>query len=175
MATQGSPSPVFEVRRARWFTLFQLALALGLLAVTLANLNHQLAARDALTPAILFVALAVFYAWSAWRQFVDRTPQLVVSADGLWLVPAAPKPIPWPRIWHLAKGQQIIGGPRLEGQLDPAIVVGLKFGQRYMGDHIVRLRGQNNGFCVHIMGLDRSLDDIYAAIRRYWPPDTGPA
>ncbi len=161
----------FEARRSHYFSLIYLALAALLAAVAVSNLWTQLETREALAPAALFAAITLIFVWQAIEQMRDRRPQIAVGRDGLLLATASPEPIPWRQIWRLDRGRRLFGGPRFEMELAPEAATRLKFGFRFMGDHVTRLRGSPNGVIVFTMGLDRRLDDIDAAIRRYWPPD----
>ena len=161
----------FEARRSLYFSLIYVVLAAALAAAAASNLWTQLDTREALAPASLFAVITLFFVWQAFEQMRDRRPQISVGRDGLLLAAASPEPIPWRQIWRLDRGRRLFGGPRLEMELAPEAARRLKFGFRFMGDYVTRLRGSPNGVIVFTMGLDRRLDDIHAAIRRYWPPD----
>lgn len=165
-------SPVeLEARRSFYFSLIYVVLAAGLAAAAASNLWHQLETREALTPAALFAVVTLFFVWQAVEQMRDRRPQIAVGRDGLLLAAASPLPIPWRHIWRIDRGRQLFGGPRFELELAPEVATRLKFGFRFMGDNVTRLRGNPNGVTVFTMGLDRRIDDIHAAIRRHWPPN----
>ncbi|HEX6980625.1 MAG TPA: hypothetical protein VF342_15150 [Alphaproteobacteria bacterium] len=167
-------NPVFIVRRARWYTTANLALGLGFLGFTAASLVHQIRAGEAWILPLSFVVFAAFYCWQVWVQFRHRKPLIEISAAGLGLPGASPAPIPWSRIWRIEPGRGLPGlsGGRINFQVDADTFIGLRLGQRFMGDVVVRNRRLPNSFSVITQGLEERTDAIYAAIKRYWPPDT---
>ncbi|HJS32980.1 MAG TPA: hypothetical protein VJ924_13375 [Alphaproteobacteria bacterium] len=168
---RATPPNEFEVRRSLYFSLIYVALAVALAAAAASNLWIQLATREALTPAALFAVVTLFFVWQAVEQMRDRRPQIAIGRDGLLLAAASSDFIPWRQIRRIERGRRLFGGPRFEIELAPEAAGRLKFGFRFMGDHVTRLPGNPNGVTVFTMGLDRPLDDIHAAVRRHWPPD----
>lgn len=161
-------------RRALWLTGLNFLFALGLLALTLVNLYWQWSRGESLVTGALFAFVAAYYAAQTFTQLRDRRPQLVVSASGLHLPSAAADPIAWTSVLHLRAKKRLI--PTMGGQLDLQVdldtFLRLKFGQRFMGDFIIKGRGLPNTFMVLTQGLDQNAADIEAAIKRHWPPDT---
>jgi len=170
-------NPVFIVRRALWYTITNLALGVAFLGFTTASLVHQIRAGEAWVIPASFVAFAAFYCWQVWGQFRQRTPLVEISAAGLSLPGVTPAPIPWSRIWLVEPGRGLpgISGGRIHFQVDADTFVGLRLGQRFMGDVVVRNRRLPNSFSLITQGLEERTDAIYAAIKRYWPPDTDDA
>jgi hypothetical protein len=172
--TQAPPrGAVFVVRRSLWSILMNLLLGALLAALTFSNIVHQFRTGGSWAVAIMFGIIAVFFLWQAIDQLRDRSPLLEIGPDGLKLRTASPQPIPWPRIWHAQAGAGVLGlgGGRVDFQVDTEIFSGLKFGQRYMGDVVVKKRNVPNTFSVLTPQLDESAAAIYAALKRYWPPD----
>jgi hypothetical protein len=171
--TQSPSGTVFVVRRSLWSILMNLVLGLGLAGLTVANVVYQLRTGGSWTVAGMFAFIAVFFLWQAIDQLRDRSPLVEIGPSGLRLRLASPDPIPWSRIWHAhaTRGPLNFGGGRLDFQVDPAVFLRLKFGQRFMGDIVVKKRGQPNTFSVIAQPLEESADAIFAALKRYWPPD----
>jgi hypothetical protein len=160
-------------RRTLWLTAVNLFFALALFALTLANLYWQWSRGESLVTGSLFAFVAGYYALMTFNQLRDRQPQLVISAAGLGLPAASAGPIPWARITHLRVKRRLIPtlGGQLDVQVDPETFLRLKFGQRFLGDFILKGRGIPNTFRVLTQGLDQGTADIESAIKRYWPPN----
>jgi hypothetical protein len=165
--------PVFTARRALWATLLNVTLGLLLSALTIANLVHQLRADQSWGVAALFVVLALFFLWQGWEQVRDRAPVVEIGPDGLRLPGASADIVPWPRLRQVLAGRGLpgLGGGRVDFTVDPEIFVRLKLGQRFMGDVVVKARGRPNTFSVITPQLEENVDSIYAAVKRYWPPE----
>lgn len=166
--------PGLEARRARWLSGANLILALGLFALTIANLWWQWNRGENLLTGALFAFVATFYAGQMFVQFRDRRPQLVIGPAGLGLPAAAPNPIAWSRIRQIHIKRRFL--PTLGGQIDievdPETFQTLRLGQRIMGDFVVKRRGFGIAFSVLTQGLDQSTAQIEAALKRHWPPDS---
>ena len=174
--TQGDAgTAVFTARRARWAALLNMALGLMLAALTAANLNHQVRTGGAWGVAVLLVILALFFFWQGWTQFRDRSPVIEIGPDGLRLPTASAQPIRWSRIWQARAGSGLpaFGGGRVDFTVDAETFGRMKLGQRFMGDLVVKKRSQANTFSVTTPQLDESAAAIFAAVRRYWPPEGG--
>ncbi len=161
----------FVVYRSRLHSLINLVLGVFLAALALTNFWDQLESRGAFLPSLLIVAIAGVYLWHTYQMVCDRGPQVVIDATGLRLATASPDPIPWSYIWRLEAGRRLFGGPRVEAEVAPEVVARLKLGQRFLGDNVVRLKARRNGLAIYTVGYDRTADQIFAAARRYWPPD----
>jgi hypothetical protein len=160
------------VRRAVWLTALNLVFSLGLFGLTLANLYWQWSRGESLVTGGLFAFVAGYYAMMSFNQLRDRQPQIVISASGLGLPSAAADPIPWSRILHLRVRKSLIPtlGGRIDLQVDPEIFLKLKFGQRFLGDAVLKGRGIPNTFAVRTQGMDRGTAEIETALKRHWPP-----
>jgi hypothetical protein len=160
-------------RRALWLSAVTFIFAAGLFLLTLANLWWQWSRSESLTTGLLFAFVAGYYAATTFLQVRDRKPQLVISAAGIGLPTAAADTIPWSRIQDLRVTRRVI--PTLGGQLnffvDVETFARIKFGQRFMGDFVLKRRGFPNAFIVLTQGLDHGVADIEAAIKRHQPPD----
>ena len=123
----------------------------------------------------MFVILALFFLWQGWTQFRDRSPIVEIGPAGLRLPSASSEPIAWPRIWHAQAGRGLpgFGGGRVDFMVDAETFARLKLGQRFMGELIVKKRSVPNAFSVITPQLDESANAIFAAVKRYWPPDRG--
>lgn len=170
MSAQG---PTLAVRRAGWFTALNLAFGAMLVVITIINLVDQLQAGSGWALAAMFAAIAGFFCWQAWTQFYDRAPVVEIGPAGLGLPSAAEEPIPWSRILHAHAGAGLAGlsGGRIDFQVDTETYAKLRFGQRFMGDVVVRRRGIPNAFSIMTQGLDTKNAAIFAAMSRYWPPE----
>jgi hypothetical protein len=161
------------VRRARFHIALQFALALLLAGFACYyGWSQYLAEEGSTVGTLLIVGLLVTYAVQVGRQCLDRTPIVIVGPAGLTLPPASPDPIAWPRVRHLGASRSLalVGGGRLDLQVDPEIYVRLKLGQRFLGDPIVKMARAPYGVSVIAQGLDHSAAAIFAAIHRHWPP-----
>jgi hypothetical protein len=160
-------------RRALWLSVINFIFAAGLFLLTLANLWWQWSRSERLTTGLLFAFVAAYYSVQTFIQMRDREPQLVVSSAGLGLPAASADPIPWSQIGHLRVTQRLI--PTLGGRIDvhvaPEVFLRLKFGQRWLGDFVLKRRAIPNTFMVVTQGLDRRAADIEAVIKRHWPPE----
>jgi hypothetical protein len=171
MSTHGGP--VFAVRRALWATLLNMLMGLLLAAITVLNLVRQFREGDSLAGAAVFAVLAPFFLWQAWTQLRNRVPLVEVAPEGLRLPSASTDALPWSSIRHVrrAHGPFGIGGGRVDFTIDPMVFDRLKFGQRFMGDVVIKRRGLPHTFSVITPQLDENADAIYAAIQRYWAPE----
>ena len=50
----------------------------------------------------------------------------------------------------------------------------LTLGQRFLGDSVVKRRGVTAGITIVAGNLDHGAPEIFAAIRRHWPPPHRP-
>ena len=164
---------VFVVRRSIWSILMNLVLGLLLAGLTISNIVHQFSTGGSWAVAIMFGVIAVYFLWHSVDQLRDRSPLIEIGPEGLRLRSASPQPIPWARIWHAQAGTRVLGfgRGRVDFQVDPEIFVALKLGQSYMGDVVVKKRSMPNTFSVLTPQLDESAPAIFAALKRYWPPD----
>ncbi len=172
--TQPPPAgAVFVVRRSIWSILMNVLLGLLLAALTFGNIVHQVRTGGSWAVAIMFGIIAVYFLWHSIEQLRDRSPLVEIGPEGLRLRGASAQPIPWPRIWHAQAGAGVLGlgGGRVDFQVDAEIFAGLKLGQRYMGDVVVKKRSMPNTFSVLTPQLDENAGAIFAALKRYWPPD----
>lgn len=175
MSMASARPPVLTGRRATWFTLINLCLALVLLAGAVANAVNILQTDGSWIMALVVLGLVGFFTWQAWTQFRDRSPVVEVAPDGLRVPAASDAPIAWSNIAIVAPAEGIaaLGGRRIDVQVDAQTFSRLRLGQRFMGDFVVRRRGLPNTFSILTQGLDVGPAALHAAIRRYWPPDTG--
>jgi hypothetical protein len=164
----------YVVRRSLWLAGANFLLAVFLCVLTLINLYTQWKAGESLATSALFVLLTGYFVTTTFYQLYRRPPQLIIGPGGLGLPTATQEPIAWPRIQQLSVKRRFL--PGLGGQLDIAVDLEtfsrLRFGTRFFGDFVVKGRGLPSSFTVLAQGLDRSLTDIEAAIKRHWPPDT---
>jgi hypothetical protein len=170
--TQGtSDGAVFTARRSLWAIILNLVLGLLLTALTIANLVHQVKTGGSWAVSVMFAIIALFFLWQAWAQLRDRSPVIEVGPAGLRLPLASAEAIPWSRIRHvhLARGIPGLGGGRVDFMVDIETFARLKFGQRFMGDIVVKKRGAPNAFSLITPQLEESASAIFAAIQRYWP------
>lgn len=173
--TQPAAGPVFTARRALWATILNMALGALLVALTIANLVHQIRADGSWGVSGIFMVLALFFLWQGWTQFRDRSPIVEIGPAGLLLRSASNEPIAWSRIWHAqaGRGLPLLSGGRVDFMVDAETFARLKLGQRFMGEIIVKKRSVPNAFSVITPQLDESANAIFAAVKRYWPPDRG--
>ncbi len=173
MTPPRSDGPVFMVRRSMWSILLNLLLGALLAAVTFANVVHQFRTGGSWAVAIMFGIIAAYFFWHGVEQLRDRSPLIEIGPSGLTLRPASAQPIPWQRIWNAQAGSGLFGfgGGRVDFQVDAETFNTLKFGQRFMGDVVVKKRTAPNSFSVLTPQLDESAGAIFAALKRYWPPD----
>ena len=172
--TQLSPDdPVFVARRSMWSILMNLVLGVLLAALTFGNVVHQIRTGGSWTVAVLFGFIAAYFLWHGVEQLRNRSPLVEIGPDGLRLRPASVQPIPWSRIWNAqaSSGPLGFGSGRVDIQVDAETFNALKFGQRFMGDLVVKKRSAPNTFSVLTPQLDESPAAIFAALKRYWPPD----
>jgi len=170
-ARERAASVDLVARRARWFVLCNLVMALALLALGLANVVYQFQTGGPAWVGALLVALVAAYAWQTVRQLVDQQPIVAVRADGLLLPTAAVEPIAWSRIQSVALGG-VITHNQIDIALDSALLAQLTLGQRFLGDSVVKRRGVTPGISIVTGNLDHRAPAILAAIRRHWPPHT---
>jgi len=157
------------VRRARWFLACNLAMALGLLALGIANVGYQYQTGGPAWVGALLVAMVAAYGWQVTRQLIDHPPVVAVRADGLLLPTAAPEPIPWPRIQGIGLGGFITHN-QVDIAVDHALLAQLSLGQRFLGDSVIKRRGIAPGISIIAGNLDQGAPAILAAMRRHWPP-----
>jgi hypothetical protein len=161
-------------RRAHWYLVCNVVMALAMLAVALLNIGYQLRNGGPAWVAVVLAAMVAFYAWQAMRQLVDRQPVVVVRADGLLLPTASPAPIAWAQIRDVSVGG-FLARNQIEIALDGAFAGALTLGQRALGDSVVKRRGVTPGFAIRASNLDQRAAAIVAAILRHWPPARTPA
>lgn len=164
---------VFIARRSVWSILTNIVLGALLTAITFANIVHQVRSDGSWTAALMFGFIAAYFLWTGIDQLRDRSPLVEISPDGLRLRSATAHPIPWSRIWRVeAAGRPLgFGGGRVDFQVDIETFSTLKLGQRFMGDVVVKKRSAPNSFSVLTPQLDENAAAIFAAVKRYWPPD----
>ena len=174
MNPDNAGGPVFTARRALWAAVLNMALGALLSALTIANLVHQIRIDGGWGIGGMFVILALFFLWQGWSQFRDRSPIVEIGPDGLRLPSTSSEPIAWSRIWHAQAGRGLpgFGGGRVDFMVDAETFARLKLGQRFMGEIVVKKRSVPNAFSVITPQLDESANAIFAAVKRYWPPDT---
>lgn len=172
-----SDGAVFAARRALWAILLNLLMGLLLAGFTVVNVVRQLREGGSPVTAGIFAIVAVFFLWQVWTQLRDRAPQVEVGPDGLRLPGAAPEAVPWTRVRHVAaaRGLPGLGGGRIDVTVDAELFEQMKFGQRFMGDIVVKRRSMPNTLSIITPQLDENADAIYAAVKRYWPPPVGPS
>jgi hypothetical protein len=168
----GSAGATLVVRRARWFVTTHLALACILLALGVAVALQAFRAGENLMIALAFLALIGVFWWQAVSQYRDRAPILVVRDDGLLIPSASPRPIPWNAIGRVGVGRWIFAH-RIELQVGIEILAGVKLGQRYMGDFVVKGRGFVPTVTILTRGLDQNGKAIAEAINRAWLSGAG--
>lgn len=161
-------TPAFEVRRSRAHGVIFFCGALGLFAFSLAFTWTTYQNGGSVFGALFLTALMGFYAAQSGHQLLDRRPLLIVGADGLGLAGATAAPLPWSRIWRLQAVRGLTGA-RIDIVLDAETFLGVKLGNRWMGDHVVKARHLINGFSILTAGFEHSGPEIEQAIRRYWP------
>jgi hypothetical protein len=122
---------------------------------------------------VFFGIIIAFYLWQQVEQFRDRTPQLTVAPEGLYLPAAIDQPIPWRKIWHAQTSHMLLGGGQVAMRVDPEIFLQMRFGQRFLGANVVKGRGGLGNIAIVAQGYDTGADKIMAAIRGYWPPADG--
>lgn len=172
--TRPSPNgPVFAARRSIWSILMNIVLGALLAALTFVNIVHEIRTGGSWAVAIMFGIIAAYFLWHGVEQLRDRAPLIEIGPDGLRLRPASAQPIPWSCIWNAqaSSGPLGVGAGRVDFQVDTETFNTLKLGQRFMGDVIVKKRSAPNTFSVLTPQLDESAGAIFAALRRYWPPD----
>jgi hypothetical protein len=163
-AREGSP---LVVRRARWFVTTHLVLACLLLVLATGVALHAYRQGENLMIALFFLALLGVFWWQAVTQYRDRAPIIVVRGDGLLIPSASPQPIPWNAIGRVGVGRWIFAH-QIELQVGVEILAGLKLGQRYMGDFVVKGRGFAPSVMILTRGLDHGGPAILAAIKNAW-------
>jgi hypothetical protein len=165
--------PVFAARRALWATLLNMLMGVLLAAVTVVNLVRQFREDGSPAAAAVFAVLALFFLWQAWTQLRNRVPLIEVAPEGLRLPTASSDALPWRCIRHVRRAHGLlgIGGGRVDFTVDPVVFDRLKFGQRFMGDVVVKRRGLPHTLSVITPQLDENADAIYAAVQRYWAPE----
>ena len=163
------PEPDLVARRARWFVVSNLVMAVALLALALANVGYQWQTGGPAWVGMLLVAMVALYAWQVARQLFDQQPIVAVCTDGLHLPTASAEPIAWSRIQDVTLGGAIAHN-QIEIALDNALVARLTLGQRFLGDSVVKRRGLAPGITILASNLDQRAPAIVTAIRRRWPP-----
>jgi hypothetical protein len=150
-----------------------LAVVLGALWYARANVG------DAETPwmgAALVAALLGVHVWQCLQRFLDPTPVVAIGPDGLALPQATDTPIPWHAITRVGATRSMIlmGGGRLDIEVDPDVFARIRLGKRMLGDPVVKMAGLPFGISVVAQGLDRRATDMIPAIEAYWPPRADP-
>lgn len=165
--------PVFTARRALWAVLLNLVMGALLAVLTITNIVRQLQEGGSLLASGFFAVLALFFLGNAWAQLRARMPLIEVGAAGLRLPGASDQPLPWTEIRHVAPARSLLGLParRIDFTVDPDAFARLKLGQRFMGDIIVKRAGMPNSFSVITPQLEENAAAIFAAVKRYWPPE----
>gem|GEM_PF-1677010 len=122
--------------------------------------------------ALMLLGIAAWYGVQTGQIFRDDAPKLVVERQGLSLPGVAEATIPWDKIGEVrvATGFRALGGGRIDIALDPEIFVGLKLGQRWMGDPIVKRGGLSPVISILAASLDANARTILDAVRQFWPP-----
>lgn len=167
--------PIFQtliVRRSKRMAGLNLIFASLVFGLAVAVNWYAWQEGQALTVPLMFLGLAVFWGVMMGQQFRDDTPKVVVGRDGLDMPGVSDGPIPWGKIEELALGMGLrsLGGGRLDIFVSSEVFVGLKLGNRWMGDIIVKRAGLRPGFTILGASLDTSTKAIVEAIRRHWPP-----
>jgi hypothetical protein len=163
--------PVFAARRALWAILLNLLMGLLLAGITILNLVRQIREDGSPMGAALFAVLAFFFLWQALNQLRNRVPLIEIGPGGLRLPGASEDTLPWQCIRQVrpASGFAGLGGGRIDFTVDGDVFDRMKFGQRFMGDVVVKRRAMPHTFSLITPQLDASTDTIYAAIKQYWP------
>lgn len=164
--------PVFVARRSYWSAAQNLVIGLFLVILAGGSIMQMMHGSGSWPAVLLFSAVAVFSCWNAWTQARDRNPMVAIGPGGLHLPTASDQPIPWSRIRRVELGRGLPGlsGGRVNFEVDAETFARLRLGQRFMGDIVVRWRGVPNAFSLIAQSLDERAGDIFAALRRYWPP-----
>jgi hypothetical protein len=68
----------------------------------------------------------------------------------------------------------LMGGGRLDIEVDPDVFARIRLGKRMLGDPVVKMAGLPFGISVVAQGLDRRATDMIPAIEAYWPPRADP-
>jgi hypothetical protein len=165
--------PLLIVRRSRrhaGFGLLAGSLVFGF-AVAVVWLAFQ--SGESLMGPLLLLAVAAWYGVQTGKIFRDDSPKLIVERAGLSMPGVADAPIAWNRITEIriATGFRALGGGRIDLVVEPELFVTLKFGQRWMGDPIVRRAGITPTVTIQAATLDTNTRKILDAIRHYWPPE----
>jgi hypothetical protein len=168
------PAADLVARRARWFILSNLVMALTMVGLALLNIGYQIRTGGPAWVGLVLLGMVAIYAWQVARQLVDRQPIVEVRAEGLLLPGAATQPIAWASIRDVAQGG-LLARNQIEIALDGALVTQLTLGQRFLGDSVIKRRGLVPGITILASNLDQRAPAILAAIRRRWSaPDSPP-
>jgi hypothetical protein len=165
--------PVFTARRALWAVLLNFVMGALLAVMTIINIVRQIQEDGSLLASGFFAVLALFFLGNAWSQLRARAPLIEVGAAGLRLPGASEQIVPWTEIRQIAPARSLPGlsPSRVDFTVEPDTFARLKLGQRFMGDVIVKRIGMPNSFSVITPQLEENATAIFAAVKRYWPPE----
>jgi hypothetical protein len=165
--------PLLVVRRSRRHAGFGLLAGSIIFGFAVAVVWTAWREGDAMVGALILLAVAAWYGVQTGQIFRDDSPKLIVERAGLSLPGVADTTIPWTRIGEVrvATGFRALGGGRIDIALDPEIFVGLKLGQRWMGDPIVKRGGLSPVISILAASLDANARTILDAVRQFWPPE----
>jgi hypothetical protein len=170
----------FEVRRSRIYALGHILFSTAMLALAVATLAHAysigtLHSGAQFATAGFFAFLMAAYVWQGIAQFLDRSPTIVMDPEGLFLPAAGAQTIPWGQIERADCYPSLLHKGRLEIQVDPHIYAKMRFGRRIFGDNIVSRAAIRSSFAIYAQGYDHKALEIFTALRKFWPPDSGAA
>lgn len=169
-----------EVRRSRPYALGHVLFSAAMLVLALAALargytSGTLHSGAQIGTSGFFVFLMCAYLWQGVSQLLDRSPVLVVSAEGLSLPGAIAQTIPWRQIERADCYPSLFHNGRLEIQVVPETYAQMRFGRRIFGDNVVSRAAIRSSFAIYAQGYDRKALEIFTTLRKFWPPDSGAA
>ena len=150
-----------------------LAVVLGALWYVRANVG------DSETPwigALMVAGLLGVHVWQCLQRFLDPTPVVAIGPEGMALPQATDTAIPWHAITRVGATRSLImiGGGRLDIEIDPDVFARIRLGKRMLGDPVVKAAGMPFGISIIAQGLDHRATDMIPTIEAYWPSREAP-
>ena len=166
-----------EVRYGRLHNASLSVIATGMVVVSIGHFFAQPERTPSVSLAdprfVLYLGLAMvmsFFAWQGGQRFADRTPQVVIDSQGLFLGFGRNKRIAWQDV-QWVRVRRLGFRPQLQIGVAPEVFVAadLRLSQWNLDDALRPVRGTPAALAVRDNGLDSSAGAMLDAVRSFRP------
>jgi hypothetical protein len=169
-------TPPVEARYSQFHNFSMTAvsvLLLGFVGVYLSNLPEKADATATDSRVVLYVVLGVamiYYGVTGFRRGLDRTPQVVIDAQGIYLGFGRAKRFAWDEI-QWVKLHRIAIRPQLHIGIVPEALLAANLGLSTwnLDDALKGIRGMPAAVALRDNGLDTRSASLLDAVRRFRP------